>query len=224
MITATCSSHWFFFAPEGECVDLSAANAGHSPTLRLRLEERRTALALELQQVQAELGSGTPQLDEEETLCVVCFDSHPSLSPLSHGQVATAAATEAGEVIRTKVGAAVIKTKANPIDLLTEVDGEVQTLLEGAIQRAFPAHGFLVSASPTQSQRSAWREIAWFGKPPHSKADPRQQQEWSLKRLQAGRARPLAACAVATLCCSPPARLGTEAPPVCMFTPPPPSC
>jgi len=58
--------------------------------------------------------------------------------------VATAASVEAGEVIRTKVGAAVIKTKANPIDLLTEVDGEVQTLLEGAINDAFPAHGFLV--------------------------------------------------------------------------------
>lgn len=58
--------------------------------------------------------------------------------------MATAASMEAGQVIRSKVGAAVIKTKANPIDLLTEVDGEVQALLESAINDAFPAHGFLV--------------------------------------------------------------------------------
>jgi fructose-1,6-bisphosphatase/inositol monophosphatase family enzyme len=76
-------------------------------------------------------------------------------------QVATAASVRAGEVIRTKVGAEVIKTKANPIDLLTEVDGEVQTLLEAAINDAFPAHGFLVcersppTLVPHQSSRSA---------------------------------------------------------------------
>jgi hypothetical protein len=44
---------------------------------RQQLEERLAALALETQQVQAELGSGsgTPQLDAEETMCVVCFDA-----------------------------------------------------------------------------------------------------------------------------------------------------
>jgi hypothetical protein len=44
---------------------------------RQQLEEEASALTLKLQQVQAELGSGsgTPQLDEEETQCVVCFDA-----------------------------------------------------------------------------------------------------------------------------------------------------
>ena len=44
---------------------------------RQLLEERLAALALELQQVQAELGSGsgTPQPGAEETMCVVCFDA-----------------------------------------------------------------------------------------------------------------------------------------------------
>eukprot|EP00976_Prorocentrum_cordatum_P107455 1194643-Prorocentrum_minimum.AAC.4 len=61
-------------------------------------------------------------------------------------EVAIAAAKNGGEVIRKKVGADVIKTKGNPQDLLTEVDGEVQEILESAVKQAFPAHGFLVSA------------------------------------------------------------------------------
>ena len=44
---------------------------------RQLLEERLAALALETQQVQAELGSGsgTSHSDAEETQCVVCFDA-----------------------------------------------------------------------------------------------------------------------------------------------------
>jgi hypothetical protein len=44
---------------------------------RQLLEERLAALALEVQQVQAELGSGsgTSHFDAEETMCVVCFDA-----------------------------------------------------------------------------------------------------------------------------------------------------
>jgi hypothetical protein len=48
---------------------------------------------------------------------------------------------------------------------------------------------------------------AGFGKPPARKQGPRQTQNWFLKCLQGGRAHPLAACGVATLCCSPPALL-----------------
>jgi hypothetical protein len=53
------------------------------------------------------------------------------------------------------------------------------------------------------------RACAWelltlgFGNAATSKADPRQKQDWVLECLQGGRARPLAACGVATLCCSP---------------------
>jgi fructose-1,6-bisphosphatase/inositol monophosphatase family enzyme len=39
----------------------------------------------------------------------------------------------------------VIKTKGNPRDLLTEVDSEVQAIIEEAVSSAFPDHGFLVS-------------------------------------------------------------------------------
>ena len=44
---------------------------------RQLLEERLAALALETQQVQAELGSssGTSHSDAEQTMCVVCFDA-----------------------------------------------------------------------------------------------------------------------------------------------------
>jgi hypothetical protein len=38
-----------------------------------------------------------------------------------------------------------------------------------------------------------------------SKSDPRRLQDWILNCLQGERAHPLAACGVATLCCSPPA-------------------
>jgi hypothetical protein len=40
-----------------------------------------------------------------------------------------------------------------------------------------------------------------------SKAEPRRQQDWILMCLQGGRARPLTAYGVATLCCSPPGAL-----------------
>jgi hypothetical protein len=43
-----------------------------------------------------------------------------------------------------------------------------------------------------------------------SKADPRRQQDRFLKCLQCGRAHPLAACGVATLCSSPPTRAGNR--------------
>jgi hypothetical protein len=44
---------------------------------RQLLEEEASALTMRLQQVQAELGSGsgTPHSDAEETMCVVCFDA-----------------------------------------------------------------------------------------------------------------------------------------------------
>lgn len=72
------------------------------------------------------------------------------------------AAKEGGAVMARKVGAAVIKTKANARDLLTEVDGEVQRIIEARVAEAFPQHGFLVrkttecfrSKSLTSSRRA----------------------------------------------------------------------
>lgn len=45
-----------------------------------------------------------------------------------------------------KLGADVMKTKVNARDLLTEVDGEVQQIIETRVNRAFPEHGFLVGS------------------------------------------------------------------------------
>ena len=70
--------------------------------------------------------------------------SRPTSTDPSRAQVAVRAAKEGGAVMARKVGAAVIKTKANARDLLTEVDGEVQRIIEARVAEAFPQHGFLV--------------------------------------------------------------------------------
>jgi hypothetical protein len=56
---------------------VEAAVAAAEAAKRQQLEEELAALKLSVQQVQAELGSGsgTLQLDAEETLCVVCMDA-----------------------------------------------------------------------------------------------------------------------------------------------------
>lgn len=46
-------------------------------------------------------------------------------------------------IMLEKLGADVVKTKANTRDLLTEVDPEVQRVIEDAVAAAFPDHGFL---------------------------------------------------------------------------------
>lgn len=53
------------------------------------------------------------------------------------------AALAAGADMRDSVGAAVLKTKANPRDLVTEVDGRVQRVIADAVRASFPDHGFL---------------------------------------------------------------------------------
>ena len=58
-------------------------------------------------------------------------------------RVATDAAKKGAAVMLEKLGADVVKTKANTRDLLTEVDPEVQRIIEDAVIAAFPTHGFL---------------------------------------------------------------------------------
>lgn len=53
------------------------------------------------------------------------------------------AATEAGMVMKAKVGADVVKTKFNPKDLLTEVDSECQRVIEKVVAKQFPDHALL---------------------------------------------------------------------------------
>lgn len=53
------------------------------------------------------------------------------------------AASEAGALMKAKVGADVLKTKFNPKDLLTEVDGQCQTVIEKVVSKQFPEHALL---------------------------------------------------------------------------------
>jgi hypothetical protein len=64
----------FLAVTESERARVEAEAADAEAVKRQQLEERRAALALELQQVQAELGSGAPQPDEDDQ-CVVCMDA-----------------------------------------------------------------------------------------------------------------------------------------------------
>eukprot|EP00941_MAST-03F_sp_MAST-3F-sp1_P002880 g2880.t1 len=57
--------------------------------------------------------------------------------------VAEAAAREAGRHMKRNCGANVIKTKSSHADLLTEIDGECQKIVQGYIYRFFPTHDFL---------------------------------------------------------------------------------
>lgn len=53
------------------------------------------------------------------------------------------AATEAGELLKSNLGADVLKTKFNPKDLLTEIDSECQKLIEDVATKHFPDHALL---------------------------------------------------------------------------------
>ena len=70
--------------------------------------------------------------------------------------VAEAAGRAAAVVVRERVGADVVKTKASRGDLLTEVDGDVQDIIEAEVRAAFPSHAFLGEESvPAGSKASA---------------------------------------------------------------------
>lgn len=58
-------------------------------------------------------------------------------------RVAEAAGRAASAVVRNRLGADVIKSKASRGDLLTEVDGQVQELIQEHVQSVFPTHAFL---------------------------------------------------------------------------------
>ena len=58
-------------------------------------------------------------------------------------KVAMDASKAGAAVMVAKLGADVVKTKANSRDLLTEVDDEVQVMISDAVRAAFPDHGFI---------------------------------------------------------------------------------
>ncbi|OUS45539.1 hypothetical protein BE221DRAFT_83674 [Ostreococcus tauri] len=81
-------------------------------------------------------------------------------------EAAVRAAQEGGTVMARKVGAEVIKTKANARDLLTEVDGEVQRIIEAKVAEEFPHHGFLGEesvAAGKDASSDALREVLETG-------------------------------------------------------------
>jgi len=70
--------------------------------------------------------------------------------------VAEDAGREASIVVRERLGADVIKSKASRGDLLTAVDGDVERLIERHVRAAFPSHGFLGEESvPAGAKASA---------------------------------------------------------------------
>ena len=58
-------------------------------------------------------------------------------------RIATDAAKLGATIMLEKLGADVVKTKANARDLLTEVDPEVQRVIQSTVVSSFPSHGFL---------------------------------------------------------------------------------
>lgn len=58
-------------------------------------------------------------------------------------KVATDAAKLGAAIMLEKLGADVVQTKANARDLLTEVDPEVQAVIEARVRATFPDHDFL---------------------------------------------------------------------------------
>eukprot|EP00308_Calcidiscus_leptoporus_P024883 CAMPEP_0119398502 /NCGR_PEP_ID=MMETSP1334-20130426/140878_1 /TAXON_ID=127549 /ORGANISM="Calcidiscus leptoporus, Strain RCC1130" /LENGTH=328 /DNA_ID=CAMNT_0007422367 /DNA_START=37 /DNA_END=1023 /DNA_ORIENTATION=- len=58
-------------------------------------------------------------------------------------ETASAAARAAGALMRARIGAEVIETKAGFADLLTEVDGECQAVIERIVRSRHPTHRFL---------------------------------------------------------------------------------
>lgn len=70
-------------------------------------------------------------------------------------ECAVRAARAAGELILAGRGADVRKTKANPRDLLTEVDGACQKVIEAHVSEAFPEHGFLGEESVAAGQAAS---------------------------------------------------------------------
>ena len=71
-------------------------------------------------------------------------------------RVAEAAGREAAALVKARLGADVIKSKASRGDLLTAVDGEVEQLIEERVRAAFPSHDFLGEESvPAGAKASA---------------------------------------------------------------------
>lgn len=83
----------------------------------------------------------------------------PSPSPTQILAVAKSAAMEASALISSRVGAAVVKTKSNTKDLLTEVDSECQAIIARHILTAFPSGHALLGEEDVPPGKEAAVEV-----------------------------------------------------------------
>jgi myo-inositol-1(or 4)-monophosphatase len=91
----------------------------------------------------------------------------PDLSSII--KVAVDAGRASSATVRSKLGASVVKTKASRGDLLTEVDGEVQNIIERHVARAFPTHAFLGEESVAAGSKASAAAIAASPRPAHDR-------------------------------------------------------
>ena len=82
----------------------------------------------------------------------------PDLSSIV--KVAVDAGRASSATVRSKLGASVVKTKASRGDLLTEVDSEVQSIIERHVAQAFPTHAFLGEESVAAGSKASAAAIA----------------------------------------------------------------
>jgi fructose-1,6-bisphosphatase/inositol monophosphatase family enzyme len=63
-------------------------------------------------------------------------------------------------MVKARLGADVVKTKASRGDLLTEVDGAAERLIEARVRAAFPTHAFLGEESVAAGAKASAEAIA----------------------------------------------------------------
>jgi myo-inositol-1(or 4)-monophosphatase len=75
-------------------------------------------------------------------------------------RVAEEAGRAAATMVKARLGADVVKTKASRGDLLTEVDGAAERLIEARVRAAFPTHAFLGEESVAAGAKASAEAIA----------------------------------------------------------------
>ncbi|CAN0369874.1 unnamed protein product [Ectocarpus sp. 6 AP-2014] len=118
--------------PGGTAFVLSSSRSDHSAMRRYPTKSQPTRHAL--------LSRVASQRAPDSAAEGVVPDSQTLSEVLA---AAVHAASEAGALMKAKVGADVLKTKFNPKDLLTEVDGQCQRVIEKVVSKQFPDHALL---------------------------------------------------------------------------------
>ena len=130
-------------APRARRAALAASRRRDRAVRPRRVSHRQRPIAAASASSSSSSGVTTP---DEETLAKILA-------------VATDAAKKGAAVMLQKLGADVVKTKANTRDLLTEVDPEVQEIISSAVRLAFPDHGFLGEESVPPGMEASSRAL-----------------------------------------------------------------